>query len=121
MSEEISLERSVAPAMRSRRLAAGAVLPKRHPLLRLWRHILAKTRGLVSAQRARLRIRRDEQRLRQMSESELRDIGLQHLPGGHFCRIPPDLWTRQPSRPTHRGNGMRPYPSHLPTDGGQRH
>ncbi|ORE86524.1 hypothetical protein ATO4_26055 [Aurantimonas sp. 22II-16-19i] len=120
MSKEISFERSGAPADRPRRLAAETAFPKRHPWLRLWRDVLAKARDLLVAHKARLRIRRDEQRLRQMSDFELRDIGLQHLPGGHFGRIPPDQWTRQPSRPTDSGSGMRPYPSHAPTDGVER-
>ena len=120
MHEEISFERSVAPAMRSRRLAAEAVLPKRHAVLRVWRRVLGQACRFPAALRERMRIRRDEERLRQMSDCQLRDIGLQHLPGGHFGRIPPDLWTKQPARPAGRGNGMRPYPSHVPTDGAQR-
>ncbi|NDW05698.1 DUF1127 domain-containing protein [Jiella pacifica] len=79
---------------------------KRHPVVRLGRHLVAWAWRFLNAHRERLRIRRDEERLRQMSDHELRDIGLHHLPGGHFGRILPDPWTRQPSSPTDDGKRM---------------
>ncbi|MCO6404482.1 MAG: DUF1127 domain-containing protein [Aurantimonas endophytica] len=68
---------------------------------RLLQQFLVQARGMVAALNEMLRRHRDEERLREMPDHQLRDIGLQRLSGGHFVRISPIPW--QQDRRNSRG------------------
>ncbi|GGD34243.1 hypothetical protein [Aureimonas glaciei] len=111
MHRQISFERSEMSAVGQRRPAQGTDDAKRHPLLGLGRYLLAMAQRFLTAQRTFLRIRRDEDLLRQMSDHQLRDIGLARLPGGHFAPLGRDLWREQPVQNLNTETGA---PRHRP-------
>lgn len=112
MYEQISFERSGRPAVHPRQPAAGTPDARSHPLLRLGQHILAKAQRFLTEQRTLLRVRRDEELLRQMSDYQLRDIGLERLPGGHFAPLSRDPWLEQPAQILGHKNRMHPDVGH---------
>lgn len=108
MYKENSFERPRSTAPRAGRPATGSGDAQRHPLLRLIRPILTTARRLLAMQRERMRIRRDEELLRQMSRDQLRDIGLERLSDGHFAPIAREPWLEEPPRIPRQAAGRRP-------------
>jgi len=110
MYREISFDRARTPEIGSRRRPARTEAAD-HPVLRWGLQVLAAAGRFLAAYKERLRIRRDEELLRQMSAHQLRDIGLERLPGGHFAPISRDPWLEQPVQILGRGNSGRRDPA----------
>ena len=98
MYKQIILERPGKTAGRYQQVTAARGEMRCHPLLWLGRQIREKLQILLAAYKERLRIQRDIEILRQMSGHQLRDIGLERLPGGHFGPISPDRPGEQPAK-----------------------
>lgn len=72
--------------------------PSRRPARRLLQQVLVQARAMVAAVNEMLRCHRDRERLREMPDHQLRDIGLQRSSGNHFVRITPIPWEQDRHR-----------------------